>query len=115
MRLIDAERFDVFDAVKPEKYDIESFMAGMEAVLDAIKCAPTIEPKQEWIPCEERLPEEKGKEYLVTLACIDAGEYQMILQWYDGWNCSKGHRRSEIHNVIAWMSLPEPYVKGVEK
>ena len=62
------------------------------------------EPKQEWIPCEERLPEENGF-YLVTAD-----------HWHD-----KAFRSTDLYSfidgkwytvhddIIAWMSLPEPW------
>ncbi len=48
-RLIDAEPFEVF-MTNYKGYDMESYMAGVEAVLEAIDNAPTIEPvKGKWI------------------------------------------------------------------
>ena len=55
----------------------------------------------EWIPCSERLPEERGL-YLTTTK--DKAVY------CDYWN-EDNFDRTEM--VIAWMSLPEPY-KGEE-
>ena len=73
-------------------------------ILEMIDNAPTIEPKQEWIPCEERLPEENGF-YLVTAD-----------HWHD-----KAFRSTDLYSfidgkwytvhddIIAWMPLPEPW------
>lgn len=60
---------------------------------------------QQWTPCSERLP--------------DAGEYYFVTVQYFGWNCTE-YRETDIakyeldgwrsrHNVLAWMSLPEPW------
>lgn len=49
-RLIDAEKLDVFSFTCPKGKDIDSFIAGMGAVLDRIYDAPTVE---ETIRCED--------------------------------------------------------------
>ena len=65
-----------------------------------------------WIPCSERLPEEKGK-YLVT-AENETGwwilennvfvcEYAFDTFIFQGW---------EDNEIIAWMPLPAPYTEG---
>lgn len=64
--------------------------------LEKIKCE-FCEKKMEWIPCSERLPEE-SKEYLASLK---GGWVEIV--WYN-------KEQNEFNNdVIAWMSLPEPY------
>ncbi len=50
MRLIDAEKLDVVSFTCPKGMDIDSFIAGMGAVLDRIYDAPTVE---ETIRCED--------------------------------------------------------------
>ena len=50
MRLIDAEKLDVFSFTCPKGKDMDSFIAGMGAVLDRIYEAPTVE---ETIRCED--------------------------------------------------------------
>lgn len=50
MRLIDAEELDVVSFTCPKGMDIDSFIAGMGAVLDRIYEAPTV---QETIRCED--------------------------------------------------------------
>lgn len=80
------------------------------------------ESKAEWIPCSERLPEERG-EYLVSYHTNFIGECMDIMRYgkplmpadesdkqrncfydtsYDGFDCV-------CHEVTAWMPLPEPY------
>ena len=69
-----------------------------------------------WIPVTERLPEMPDKwwnrqDYMV---CTKDGVLLMI-GWYDGWNChGEGNggivnREHEMHDIVAWMPLPEPY------
>ena len=58
---------------------------------------PSAQPEQRWIPCSERLPEERGF-YLTTTK--DKAVY------CDYWN-EDNFDRTEM--VIAWMPLPEPY------
>lgn len=86
---------------------------------EALKLAVQALSTQSWIPCSERLPEEEKKSYLV---CTDAG-YLHQCRWTNinpfwpnltttwHWNIFDIPQYSE---VIAWMSLPEPYKKGEE-
>ena len=62
-----------------------------------IESLPSAQPEQRWIPCSERLPEERGF-YLTTTK--DKAVY------CDYWN-EDNFDRTEM--VIAWMPLPEPY------
>ena len=63
---------------------------------------PSAQPEPHWIPCGERLPEERGF-YLTTTK--DKAVY------CDYWN-EDNFDRTEM--VLAWMPLPEPY-RGGEK
>ena len=61
------------------------------------------EPKQEWIPCSERLPED-NKEVLMSLRWgIDIGEYRNG-EWHSEWI-----NHYDDDNVLAWMPLPPAY------
>ena len=64
---------------------------------------PSAQPEQRWIPCSERLPEERGF-YLTTTK--DKAVY------CDYWN-EDNFDRTEM--VIAWMPLPEAYRGGDEQ
>lgn len=44
MRLIDADRFEAFCYDVPMDVEADSFMRGVEFVLDKIDAAPTIQP-----------------------------------------------------------------------
>lgn len=64
------------------------------------------EPKQEWIPCSEKLPE-NGEDYL-TYSCDEGYGWYQVLSYYDGWNCTEHYKGDEIDSVTAWMPLPDP-------
>lgn len=70
------------------------------AIAELIDCYEPKQIEQPWIPCSERLPEERGF-YLTTTK--DKAVY------CDHWN-GDNFDRTEI--VIAWMPLPEPYREG---
>ena len=90
----------------------------------AVDCIPSAKPAQQWIPCSERLPEE-DVEVLITYrykegegdtshADIDITTYG---QMYFGGNKVGNHKHwrqpfeyfESNYEVVAWMSLPEPY------
>jgi hypothetical protein len=58
-----------------------------------------------WIPVDERLPEEDG-EYLVTLEQYDGIRHNALCDYR--FNVWLGYDR-EFDTVIAWMPLPAPY------
>lgn len=66
-------------------------------IRDALEELPSAQSEQRWIPCSERLPEERGF-YLTTTK--DKAVY------CDYWN-EDNFDRTEM--VIAWMPLPEAY------
>lgn len=96
------------------------------------------EPKQEWIPCEERLPEDirpvivtwknndpkSYYQYIVGKHFIGTAHYHKD-KWY--WYSSvtedllaeygkcDTEEFDEAIEVIAWMPLPEPYMKGADE
>ena len=95
--------------------DLISRQAAIEAMSESLKrvfpehrqiaekclnVLPSAQPEQRWIPCSERLPEERGF-YLTTTK--DKAVY------CDYWN-EDNFDRTEM--VIAWMPLPEPYREG---
>ena len=69
---------------------------------EVLENVPSAQPEPHWIPCGERLPEERGF-YLTTTK--DKAVY------CDYWN-EDNFDRTEM--VIAWMPLPEAY-RGGEK
>ena len=71
----------------------------------AIENAPTIEPKQQWIPCSERLPERNQICVVTDETRMCAYEYGLHDETYDeetGWTYLG-------HKIIAWMPLPDPW------
>ena len=80
--------------------DIEDWKDLAEHILKDI---PSAEPKQEWIPCSERLPSELGddKRVLATIIVDELGVIVMpsfdVKSWY-----LEGY-------VSAWMPLPTAY------
>ena len=74
---------------------------------------------QEWIPCEERLPSEKERvesyirdkkasEFIVMLKEASRPT-TLYLSWDNYWF----DENRIFYEVIAWMPLPESYIKGV--
>lgn len=85
MRLIDAERLDVFSANCPNGRDIQSFMDGVIAVLNEMDKFPTINLVF-CKDCKHGKPGDCG--YGVDCDCDDV--------WHkDDWFCADGKRREE--------------------
>lgn len=75
------------------KYD-EKVLNLLKRVADVLR---RVEPKEDWIPVTERLPEKTGK-YLVSVK--NGNVYAGTFSAYEGaFNCA----------ATAWMELPEPY------
>lgn len=78
---------------------------------DIIRALPSVTPTQEWIPCSDRLPEEKV-EVLVTTECgnITIAERYSANDYFinDGAACA------DEDEIIAWMPLPLPYKADME-
>lgn len=116
------------------KYRIEFELPDNDTVLRNIKTADVgwaiwgyngytkAKPVQEWIPCEERLPEKDTCFYLATIAnhglnfTTTLPDDVDVVRWdYDR---RKGHNSwhwCTERTVIAWMPLPEPYAERTVK
>lgn len=124
MRMIDADELykakfhGVAEIVPPDEYNAESYKRGWNDAIDAItdeSCTPTIE-KEQWIPCGERLPEEKinpntldFEKVLCTTTFGDVRAYAFGTptgmkepHFWNGPTCVDEY-------VVAWQYVPEPY------
>lgn len=88
---------------------VDESVSELEAVLDDVESMPTIEAEPHWIPCSERLPEEKG-EYLVTYhPCYWDDVKDEIRVGIDTFRGRTTWAKKKHQRVIAWMPMPEPY------
>lgn len=82
-----------------------------EALDMAIEALQT-EVVEGWIPCGERLPDERQDVY-VTVLWDDYGDYITAygMRTRFGWHLHSNAEGELIkgYTVIAWMPLPEPY------
>ena len=77
------------------------------------------QPEPHWIPCSERLPEDKyvliskkptkilGDKWSVAIAIRTADPRSGKIEWRDS-----GFGVIQDDKVLAWMPLPEPYQEG---
>ena len=95
------ERQAAIDALVRDCKGSDEGMLKMYDIICDLKELPSAQPKQQWIPCSERLPEHTGAYLLTTTVAVDK---YVITSWYStkgGWICD-GYPE-------AWMPLPEPY------
>lgn len=109
----------------------------LERAADTIEMLSAKAREQEWVPCEERLPEEEGN-YLVTFGAfaetingekvvfgsidgsvseIGYGCYERDIFWHPtafGWYDLATATPFDKRAIIAWKPLPEPYMKGAD-
>lgn len=115
MRLIDA------DALM-RKFKTASPMAIDGRARQMVEEMPSIE---QWIPCSERLPEEKDAGILKKLGTSKRSEYVLATVevkgermtvtacTYDGeWDWNMKYAFPD-YKIVAWMPLPEPW-KGTD-
>ena len=103
MRLIDADYIlSALNVFSDREHGNEHFLFGIETAQEIVKDAPTIEPKPQWIPVKDRLPEEKQR---VLVRCKTVGTTVGWRLWGE-WMTDLGDGGSEVNH---WMPLPEPY------
>lgn len=94
-----------------DKKELES----LECIIKVLENGIPYEPKDEWIPVSERLPEKRGV-YIVTEKVFSLddrehkGRYNTMVEQVE--YCNGKWQRASFFEVIAWRPLPEPYQKG---
>ena len=94
MSMISKQIDDLRAYAKDRKGELAKLVSDAAFTIELLSAK---QPEPRWIPCSERLPEERGF-YLTTTK--DKAVY------CDYWN-EDNFDRTEM--VIAWMPLPEPY------
>lgn len=81
---------------------------GLGTAFDVLEATPSVTPKQQWIPCSERLPD---REMPVWVSMCDDDVLKAI--WRNGWCEPNGYKVGLTDGqVIAWMprqTEPQPY------
>lgn len=84
-------------------------------VIKMLKGLPPVTPKAKWIPCSERLPEDRMY-CLITVEITPYGcspSYEVQTSWFDGRNfIYETYIDDHIvakRGVVAWQPLPEAY------
>ena len=102
MRLIDADA--LIETMRENAEGNEGWYGDTWAFMRDVENAPTIDAGPHWIPCEERLPENKS-EVLVT----DMNGHIRHALYNAVWDRFGTYEESMTVRAIAWMPLPEPY------
>jgi hypothetical protein len=94
--------------------EMMGYLSAFDVVQDCIEIVEK-QPKTDWIPCEERLPEDFTDVLIVTKSGrIDVARLDYNFLGKYGW-CFFNTFTEEMDYVIAWQPLPAPYKKeGVE-
>ena len=75
-----------------------------------LKDLPSTQPKPQWIPVTERLPENNPDyDILVTYAEIDEKRIIPVTYGHGRWFDCIYNRALNPTKVLAWMPLPKPY------
>ena len=75
---------------------------------DWINGLPSVQPEQRWIPCSERMPEDRVN----VLVCRTNGDEFIAHHFETGFVTILEPFLLEDDTVAAWMPLPEPYKDG---
>ena len=93
------ERQAAIDALVRDCKGSDEGMLNMYDIICDLKELPSAQPKQQWIPCSERLPNKADHTGDMVLVCYRNGSVRFNT-YMNGW--AQG-------NPVAWMPLPEPY------
>ena len=110
---------EALPSAQPERVCVANVTLTDEQVKEVVEKAKNavisvIELEPHWIPCSERLPEENGQ-YLITIKYKHVNDsYEDVYaehgEWLDGkWDMFCFGHCGEVEDIIAWLSLPEPY------
>lgn len=93
----------------------------MERDKSILKSLPPAQPERKWIPCSERLPEEKDagilkklgtekkSEYVLATVEVKGERMTVTARTYDGkWDWNMKYAFPDF-KVVAWMPSPEPW------
>ena len=100
------------------KSDSEAYIFAIQETIETIENFPKV---GEWIPVEERLPENAGYSCLATIENkfgqkTVAKVFTSYGVFGDGfWLCNEKDIDLKVWKVIAWMPLPNPYRKEDEE
>lgn len=84
--------------------------AGYEVIrLDDVLAIPVAPAVQQWVPCSERLPENRDK---VLVTDMWWGPQIEIARYVDGKFYEGPEEIDVTSTVTAWMPLPEPHCEG---
>ncbi len=82
-------------------FGLKSQLAMLKSIISCVAKQPKTD---KWVPCSDRLPEDKR----TVLMCGDAGWIKT--GWYENGCWWTGFSLANIEDgVIAWQPLPEPY------
>lgn len=76
--------------------------AALDQAIEAIR-----NPKPEWIPCKERMPENSDDDMIVVTM---GGRTEVVTNYNNGFNCTSwSGRKHEMKGIKAWFYLPESF------
>lgn len=94
------------------KYSADDGYLRDEEIIAITKVIAALRNQQEWIPCEERLPEDDTL-MLVNYYDPREGDMEIWIGWHEMDNVwyidGSAHSREYGNEVFAWMPLPEAY------
>lgn len=90
----------------------DAFETGWNEALSCVNMLPSAQPEPHWIPCGERLPEEKQSVLVTDGSVIWVCDIISTDEGYK-WEDSHGYWL-DLDEWTAWMPLPKPYRGGDE-